>query len=416
MSDNNNTGLGVLTGTGYRNTVRVFGAIFLLTAIWFAYTLASNPDGVPWEFLVVNYVYLLGISQFGVCFVAIMRLSGARRWSKPYHRLGELMTMAYGPFAIFGFLLIFYFGRHELFYWVGDHGDGHRSLFLTEPFMLWRNVIAQLVFYGLAKYHFMLGMIPDTKEGDASQGSMLRRIIYRPLESRRGSYDPQTVERKLYYLAPVLLISAAIAQSFIAWDFGMMLVEHYHSTVYPMYFMVGNMFAGAAALLVMLVVIAQMTPIDEHFGVVQLRCMGIYLTAFSLLFVYFFWAQFFVSWYGNLPHEYGVVGLQMYGHYGGYFWTMIACLIGVPILTMIFAKVKRMRWSLTIVISVILVGMWINRYLLVVPGLKDGDSPFSSMAEVLVAVMFFSGFFFVLFWAYRFFPLLSGWQLREEVD
>ena len=106
----------------------------------------------------------------------------------------------------------------------------------------------------------------------------------------------------------------------------------------------------------------------------------------------------------------------MYGHYGGYFWTMIACLIGVPILTMIFARVKRMRWSLTLVTLVILVGMWINRYLMVVPGLKDGDSPFSSMAEVLVAVMFFSGFFFVLFWAYRFFPLLSAWQLREEVD
>jgi molybdopterin-containing oxidoreductase family membrane subunit len=398
---------------GYPVAVRVFGGIFLATAVWLVYMLMTNPAAIPWDFLVVNYIYLLGISQFGVCFVAIMRLSGAK-WSRPYHRLGELMTMAYGPFAILGFITIFYFGRHELYYWIGDTSDAHRSAFQEENFLLWRNVIAQLVFYGLAKYHFLLGMIPDIREGDSGKGSALQKLIYRPLEARVRKYDAVTIERKLYYLAPVLLISAAVAQSFIAWDFGMMLVEHYHSTVYPMYFMVGNMFAGAAALFVMLVVLARFVPMDSYFGVDQLRSMGIYLTGFSLLFVYFFWAQFFVSWYGNLQHEYGVISLQMYGHYGSYFWMMLFFLIGVPILSMIFAKVKRMRWSLTIVTSIILIGMWLNRYLMVIPGLRDGDSPFSSMPEVIVAILFLSGFLFVLFWAYRLFPMLSGWQLRDE--
>ena len=400
---------------GYRVAVRTFGAIFLAAAAWLTYMLVTDPAAVPWDFLVVNYIYLLGITQFGVCFVAIMRLSGAK-WSRPYHRLGELMTMAYGPFAIIGFLVIFYFGRHELYYWIGDAGEVHRSPFQTESFLLWRNVIAQLVFYGLAKYHFLLGMIPDTQAGDSNKGSALQRMIYRPLESRRKKYDAATVERKLYYLAPVLLISAAVSQTFIAWDFGMMLVEHYHSTVYPMYFMVGNMYAGAAALFVMLVLLAGMIPMDSYFGVEQLRSMGIYLTAFALLFVYFFWAQFFVSWYGNLEHEYGVLGLQMYGHYGHYFWVMLFFLIGVPIMSMIFAKAKRVRWSLTIVTSIILVGMWLNRYLMVIPGLREGDSPFSSMPEVIVAVLLFSGFLFVLFWAYRLFPMLSGWQLHDEAS
>ena len=73
-----------------------------------------------------------------------------------------------------------------------------------------------------------------------------------------------------------------------------------------------------------------------------------------------------------------------------------------------------MRWSLTIVTSIILIGMWLNRYLMVIPGLKEGDSPFSSVPEVIVAILFLSGFLFVLFWAYRLFPMLSGWQLRDE--
>jgi hypothetical protein len=416
MNASSDRSIGILPSSGgYTVAVRVFGGIFLATTVWLIYTLVTDPAAVPWDFLVVNYVYLLGLTQFGVCFVAIMRLSGAK-WSRPYHRLGEMMTMAYGPFAIIGFLVIFYFGRHELYYWIGNAEEVHRSPFQNETFLLWRNVVAQLVFYGLAKYHFLLGMIPDTQTGDSNRGSALQRMIYRPLESRRKKYDAATVERKLYYLAPVLLVSAAVAQTFIAWDFGMMLVEHYHSTVYPMYFMVGNMYAGAAALFVMLVVLAGILPMDSYFGVAQLRSMGIYLTAFALLFVYFFWAQFFVSWYGNLDNEYGVLSLQMYGHYGRYFWVMLFFLIGVPIMSMIFAMVKRVRWSLTIVTSVILVGMWLNRYLMVIPGLREGDSPFSSLPELIVAVLLLSGFLFVLFWAFRIFPMLSGWQLHDEAS
>ena len=132
MNASSDIGIGIPPSSGgYTVAVRVFGAIFLATTAWLVATLATDPAAVPWDFLVVNYIYLLGLTQFGVCFVAIMRLSGAR-WSRPYHRLGELMTMAYGPFAIIGFLVIFYFGRHELYYWIGDAGDVHLSPFQNE--------------------------------------------------------------------------------------------------------------------------------------------------------------------------------------------------------------------------------------------------------------------------------------------
>ncbi len=144
---------------------------------------------------------------------------------------------------------------------------------------------------------------------------------------------------------------------------------------------------------------------------IQLKNMGITLTAFSLLWLYMFWAQFFVSWFGNLSHEYGVVSLAMYGHYGKYFWVMMICVFGIPIGSMIFAAVKRHRWPLAVVAFFMIVGMWLNRYLMVIPGLMDGDHPFSSGNELLVTLAILSGYLFLLLWLFRHFPMLSRWQI-----
>jgi len=412
MNSTYDIAIGVPAGSQtYARTLRVIGSIFLLSTAWLVYMLATSPASVPWPFFAVNYLFLLGLTQFGICLQAIIRLAGGA-WSRPFHRLGEVSTLAYGPIAIIGFLVIFFFGRHELYFWIGDSGIGHRSPFLNESFLLWRNLIAQLVFYSLAKLFFFLSLRPDIRAGDAENGTWLRRLTYRAVLTLFKDGDPAVAQRRLYYLSPVLLIACGIAQTFIAWDLGMMLVEHYHSTVYPLYFMVGNMLAGTALLLLLLIWMSRMIPTEAHFGVHQLKSAGVLLTAFTLLWLYMFWAQFFVSWFGNLHHEYGVLGLQMFGHYGVYFWTMMLCVFGIPIGTLIFAPVKRMRWSLGLLALIIVAGMWLNRYLMVVPGLIEGDRPFSSLSEFLVAVVLFSGFLTILLWSFRLVPMLSGWQLR----
>ncbi len=395
---------------GYPRAVWVFGILFLLTGGWLAYTLATNPDQIPWPFVVVNFIFFLGITQFGVCFAAIMRICGAQ-FSKPYHRLGEIMTLAFAPFTILLFLIIFYFGRHELYYWIDDGGE--HSPFLNEGFLFWRNLVAQLVFYGLAKYYFFIDLAPDLNSEDARQGSWYRRTIYRlvPMFLPKDAANPENARRRLYLLSTPILMVAVISQTIIAWDFGMMLVHHYHSTVYPLIYMVGNMLAGCAAIYLMFLWMSRYIPVSPWFKVIQLKNMGITLTAFSLLWLYMFWAQFFVSWFGNLSHEYGVVSLAMYGHYGKYFWVMMICVFGIPIGSMIFAAVKRHRWSLAVVAFFMIVGMWLNRYLMVIPGLMDGDRPFSSGNELLVTLAILSGYLFLLLWLFRHFPMLSRWQI-----
>jgi Ni/Fe-hydrogenase subunit HybB-like protein len=109
--------IGVPAGRdGYSRILLVLTVLFLAGAGAFAYMLATAPESVPWGFLVANFIFLLGISQFGVAFAAIMRICRTN-WARPFYRLGEIATLAFFPFAIVLFLLIYAYGKEHLFHW-----------------------------------------------------------------------------------------------------------------------------------------------------------------------------------------------------------------------------------------------------------------------------------------------------------
>jgi len=113
-------------------------AIFLLgvASLVFAVSGADNQPNFP--LFTVSFLYLLGISQFGVVFSALLRVCEAE-WGKPWYRLAELSTLAYFPFAIAGFLLIIYFGRDDLFYWLQASPDEHISPWLDINWLVIRD-------------------------------------------------------------------------------------------------------------------------------------------------------------------------------------------------------------------------------------------------------------------------------------
>ncbi len=126
-----------------------------------------------------------------------------------------------------------------------------------------------------------------------------------------------------------------------------------------------------------------------------------------------FWAQFIVTWFGNLPQETGPLWRQMFGHYGKYFWIMVVCVFGIPLGALIFAPVKRHWWSILLVGAAINVGVWINRYLLVVPARLENHTPFSSTYELILVAGLFAGFFLVFLLLFKVFPMISTWEMRD---
>ena len=405
--------LGVQAKNGrYGKWLLFFVVIFIVCTGMLAYALQTGSAEVPWAFLTANFIFLLGVSQFGVAFTAMMRIIGAK-WARPYYRLGEILTLAYMPIAIGGLLIIYYFGRHDLFYWLDLAPGEHNSAWLNESFLLARNLVAQIVFYGLVVVSFIYGLLPDVTQESTASGPEWRRALHRRLLNMKAGRDEAKLKRFVYYYSPLILLACGIANTFIAWDFGMMLTPHYHSTVYPMFFLVGNMFAGTAVLLLLSVLLRRVLAVDEYFSTLHVKSLGIMLTGFSLLWLYFFWAQYFVSWFGNLPQEYGPLWKQMHGFYGPYFWVMLSCIIAIPIGSMIFAWVKRSWWAMIIVTLIMTLGIWINRYLMVVSSLYDEYTPFASISDYFAFAGLFAGFLMILLFLFNVFPMISMWELRD---
>jgi Ni/Fe-hydrogenase subunit HybB-like protein len=399
---------------GYTTTLQILLVLFLASAGSFTYFLATAPDSIPWSFFVASYVFLLGVSQFGVAFSAIMRICRAK-WARPFYRTAEIATLAFFPFAIVVFLLIFTFGKEHLFFWLSPEPGEHYSAWLNADFLFIRNLTAQLVFYGLAIAYFLMGLLPDVTMESTESGPGWRRNLYKRLWSLRQRCDDAALKSNTSFYATVVLIIAVIANTFIAWDFAMMLFPHYHSTVFPLYFILGNMLAGTATIVILGAVTSRTLNLTAFFKTVQLKSMGIVITGFALFWIYMFWAQFFVTWFGNLPYETGPLWSRMFGHYAPYFWTMMFCVVGLPIGSMIVASVKRNWWSLLLVCGVIIFGVWLNRYLLVVPASISDHTPFSSGSELLLVAGLFAGFLLTFLTLLRVFPMISAWEMRDAL-
>jgi len=370
----------------------VLTALFVVGVVSLVYGWTDESTRPDIGLLIVSYLFLMGVSQVGVVFCAITRLVHAQ-WAKPYYRLAELSTLAFSPFAFVGFLLIFFYAQDDLFYWLSPSPEEHLSSWLNIGWLLIRNLVGLALFYGLSTYYALKALKPDLADAEMQEA------------------DHREVAGQLYMLSPLVIAAFILCNTFIAWDFGMMLIPHWHSTVFPILFWFGNLFAGTAALIVFPALLGRTSTSDSHFGPDQVRSLGMMVTGFTLMWLYFFWAQFFVMWFGNLPHETDPLWRQMYGHYGPYFWTMMAGCFFVPFAALIFAFVKRSVGAMCLIAFGINLGIWLFKYLMVVPVLRPDDQPFSSWLDVSVAIGLAAGFAAaVVFLASRV-PIYSRWEM-----
>lgn len=373
----------------------VLVGLFALGAVSLVYGLRSETSEPDLRLLTVSFLYLIGISQAGIVFCAMMRLMRAR-WARPYYRLAELSTMAFFPFALVMFLLIYGLAREELFHWLTNasgEAEVHASPWLSIRWLLIRNLFGLLLFYGLSAVYVIKSLKPDLPAGKA------------------GEVDARATERQLYLLSPWILVAFVICNTFIAWDFGMTLIPHWHSSVFPIHVWFGNVFAGTAALILFPALLGR-----SHFGPEQIRSLGMLLTAFALMWLYFFWAQFFVIWFGNMPREFEPLWRQMYGHYAPYYWSMMIGCFFLPFAAFIFAAVKRSLTSMCVIAFGINAGIWINKYLIVLPALAPDDRPFDSWLDVSVALGLAAGFVATVMLLAGRLPLYSRWEMALQPE
>ena len=330
----------------------LFAAWGMLASTGF-YDGSASPE--DWGMLTVNYLFLLGLSQWGVAFSAIMRVCRAS-WGNSFMRLAEIATLSFIPLAIGLFLLIFSGGREALLYWISD--PNNHNPWLTESGLLWRNLIGFALFYGVSIIYY-------------------RHSVAAAAEDHFGP-----LSEKARFTAGWVCIVFFIPFTFLAWDFGMMTIPHFHSTVFPLHMILGNMNGGCAVLLIWYLVFAKQLPSMDRLTVERMNWLAVMLCGFTLLWLYMFWAQYFVFWFGNLENETGPLWKQMYGHYGPYFWTMLTCVFGIPFCALLFSKFKRSIWAMSVLAIIVIFGVWLNRYLMVMSVMSDDHRPLQSFSNL----------------------------------
>ncbi|GMR04113.1 MAG: hypothetical protein BMS9Abin23_0002 [Thermodesulfobacteriota bacterium] len=319
----------------------------------FAYAVVSAADSTTaWAMFSMSFVFLLGITQTGAAFSAIMKISKSG-WGSYYSRLGEILNLSFIPVVIVMFLVIYFGGMEHLFYWAAPHAEGaageHVSPWLGKGLFFWRFFITQALFY-LASYIYFYRGREDERKRELTGSS-------------KGMTNIPPAFVCIFYV---------IANTNLAWEFGMTAIKHWESTIFAPYFWSGNLLVGTAFLFLISLHFLRRAPGIGH-DKNTLDSMAKVLLGFALLVIYMFWSQHIVAWYGSVPARSGPVFKQMRGVFSPAFTLMILGVFFLPFLALLYRRFKQSANALAVVAVIIIVGMLANRYLMIIPIYTDGD-------------------------------------------
>ena len=372
---------------------------------------------VYWGFYIVNFVFWIGISHAGTLISAILRLTGAE-WRKPVTRAAEAITVF--CLMIGGLFPLIHISRPWFFYWMLPYPN-ERLLWPNFRSPLFWDLTAILTYLTGSVIYLYLPLIPDLAEL-ANRSTGAKRRIYRALSLGWTGADRQwqALERAMKLMAVAILAIAVSVHSVVAYDFSMSVMPTWHNTIFAPYFVVGAIFSGIAALVLVMASLRKLMGLERYLREVHFVNLSKLLLLMSLIWGYFTFSEHLTTWYGNLPSEIRVFQVREHGLYGALFWTMVVCNFVVPF---VLLGISKLRSIPTIAISsvAVLIGMWLERFLIVIPTLATPPlaaaagtySP--SWIELSITVGTFAAMALLYLLFVKAFPIIAIWEYDDEV-
>ena len=325
-----------------------------------------------WQAYLVNFLFWTGLSSGAVVFVAVLNLTGAM-WGRPLKRLAE----AFGAYLPVGFVLFFvlYLGRTELFPWIREPVPA-RQAWLSAPFLFARNGVGLLLLTLVST-----AMIACSVRGD-------RQWSAGTAEERRAGEGPSPWERnwkRQQVLSPVLAVAYAFVLSLMGFDLVMSLDAHWYSTLLGGYFFIGSFYTGVAALCLLSLAMVRSGGLSDRVRPRLFHDLGKLVLAFCLFTGYLFYAQFLAIWYGNVPAETRYVILRVkLTPWEPVAWAVLFMIFLIPFFVLLSRSVKARRLPMILLSLMIMVGMWLEKFILVAPSLWKGKNIPLGTTEALV--------------------------------
>ena len=409
------------TGWGFYAAVTVLFAIVLWgLGVWYyqiqngmGVTGLNNP--VFWGVYIATFVFFIGISHAGTLISAILRLSHVE-WRRPVTRCAEAITVF--SLMVGALFPLIHLGRVWKFYWLIPYPNERG---------LWPNFHSPLVWDFLAINTYLIGsltylylpLLPDLAlVRDSAMG--WRKRLYRLLALGWSGTSLQWhgLEKAISVMAVVIVPVAVSVHSVVSWDFAMSINPMWHSTIFGPYFVVGAIYSGIAALIVAMVVLRRVFHLEAYLQPLHFNNLGLLLLTMALLWSYFTFAEYLTTWYGGLPEEMASFRYKVDGELSPFFWGMIVTNVIIPIPLLAFRRTRTVTGCFVVSV-LILIGMWLERFLIVVGTLArprrefawGAYSPSGTELSILVATFAYFILLYIVFC--KFFPIVSIWEIKE---
>ena len=401
-----------------------FTSAMLAWGIWGFYNTITNGIGtwglnnsVSWGWAIINFVWWIGIGHAGTAF-SIFLLVLHQKWRTSINRAAEAMTI----FAVMaaGMFPLIHMGRIWNGFFVFPYPNTRGPLWDNFNSPLFWDVTAISTYLTASFLFWYVGMMPDFATIRERTTSKIKKSIYNVLSfgwvgSARGWLRFESAALLMGGLTAPLVISV---HSIVATDFAAGVVPGWHSTIFPPFFVVGAIFSGFAMVLTMMIIVRKVYKYEEYVTKKHLDAITRVLTFVSLIMGVAYISEIFVAWYSDSPYEMFVFFKnRTVGEYAYSYWAMITFNAIVP--QLFWFKKIRSNVTIVFIISILInIGMWYERFVIVVTSLSKtwlpsswhGYSPTTTEIAIYVGTIGFFVLGILLF--LRFLPMMAISELK----
>jgi molybdopterin-containing oxidoreductase family membrane subunit len=376
----------------------------------------GNNAPVGWGFPIVNFVFWIGIGHAGTLISAILFLL-RQRWRTGISRFAEAMTL-FAVIVALQFPLIHTGRPWRAAYWLLPLPNANQIWVNFRSPLLW-DVFAVST-YGLVSFLFWYtGLIPDLASVRDRARSKIRKYIYGILSlGWNGSTRAWHHYEKAYLLFAGLSTPLVLSvHSIVSFDFAVSVIPGWHTTIFPPYFVAGAIFSGMAMVTTLVVIMRKMFHLEAVITDRHLSVMNKITVATSLMVGYAYATELFVAWYSGNIYEWYAFTNRALGPYALAYWGMLACNVLAPQLLW-FRRIRRSALLMYPIVLLVNVGMWLERFVIIVTSLTRDYLPSSwdVFMPTWVDVGLFAGsfglFLTLLLLFCRFLPSVSMAELK----
>ncbi len=393
-----------------------FGLFCFLYQVYTGLGVAGYRHPVFWGVYITDFVFWVGIAHSGTLISAILYLFRAN-FRMSIYRIAEGMTV----FAVLtaGLFPIIHLGRPWFFYWLFPYPN-QRELWVNFKSPLLWDVFAVSTYLTVSSVFFFIGLIPDIAAVRDKVKEVPRKIIYSVLSLgwKGSNWEWLHYTRAYLFFAAFATPLVLSVHSVVSWDFAMADLPGWHTTIFAPYFVAGAIFSGLAMVITLTVPIRKIFSLEQYITLDNYDGMAKLIILTSLIVGYAYGTEFFMAWYSGSPYEWGQFYYRATGEYALFYWIMVVCNVVIP-LPLWFKSVRRNIKVLFIISIFINIGMWFERFNIIVISLSRGFDPAAwgiykpSWVEMGITAGSFAWFFMFFLIFIKTLPSVSIAEMKE---